>query len=589
MGQEHVVKALANALSSDRLHHAYLFTGTRGVGKTTVARVFAKCLNCETGVVSEPCGECSACQEITEGRFVDLIEIDAASRTRVEDMRELLDNVQYRPTRARYKVYLIDEVHMLSNSSFNALLKTLEEPPDHVKFLLATTDPQKLPVTVLSRCLQFNLKMLSSDRIARHLQEVLARESVSADAQALREIAHAAAGSMRDALSLTDQAIAYTGGNLTGTDVANMLGTVDRQKVWSLVDGLLHEDRQRVLSESRALSDFSPDYEEVLQRLAEAFYAIALAQTVPEAATELEVDPALFDELVRRQPPAAIQLLYQIALLSRRDLSLAPDPRIGFEMALLRMLALQPVAGGLPPQGKPQSPPRDSSPGSELPASRPVEQTRLTPPASGNIPHPVEKPGPVESIPTEPESAEPAPVEPESAEQSPAQTLEKTPEAPALEMPESTSLSVDASARDQDLFWERLLQELKASGILRAILLHTELVHHEPGRIELRVDNSQQGILNKDHPEKVRKLLEASSGSAWVVEMGLGEIKGETPAMLMQRRKALRQAAAEEAIHSDPNVQWIQSQLAGSLVEQSIRPAEKEDSGQSSGRNGDKA
>ena len=342
VGQEHVLRALINALDSDRLHHAFLFTGTRGVGKTTIARILAKSLNCEQGVSSTPCGECSACREIDEGRFIDLIEVDAASRTKVEDTRELLENVQYAPTRGRYKVYLVDEVHMLSNHSFNALLKTLEEPPPHVKFLLATTDPQKLPVTVLSRCLQFNLKRLPQEKIASHLEKVLGAEQIRFEKGALRLLARAADGSMRDALSLLDQAIAHGGGALQEATVGEMLGTIDQGRVRALIRHLAADDGEALLQEAGLLSEQGADFLGVLAELLSLLHRIAVLQTVGEMGEEPEEEKAL-SELARLLSPEDTQLFYQIALLGRRDLPLAPDPRSGFEMILLRMLAFRPV------------------------------------------------------------------------------------------------------------------------------------------------------------------------------------------------------------------------------------------------------
>ncbi|EGG94663.1 DNA polymerase III subunits gamma and tau [gamma proteobacterium IMCC1989] len=342
VGQEHVLQALINALDHDRLHHAYLFTGTRGVGKTTIARILAKCLNCEVGVSSVPCNECSSCIEINEGRFVDLIEVDAASRTKVEDTRELLENVQYAPTRGRYKVYLIDEVHMLSNSSFNALLKTLEEPPPHVKFLLATTDPQKLPVTILSRCLQFNLKNMNPEKIVSHLQFVLEKEMVPFEDAGLWQLARSADGSMRDALSLTDQSIAFGDGKITDVDVRTMLGTIDQSLVYDVLKGLIAEDIKQLLSAVANLSEHSPDYSAALAELIATLHRIAIAQALPEAVDNSQGDRQQIYEFAQAITAEDIQLYYQTALLGRRDLPLVPDPRSGFEMVLLRMLAFKP-------------------------------------------------------------------------------------------------------------------------------------------------------------------------------------------------------------------------------------------------------
>ncbi len=352
VGQEHVLRALINALDHNRLHHAYLFTGTRGVGKTTIARILAKCLNCEVGVSSNPCGQCSACTEIAEGRFVDLIEVDAASRTKVEDTRELLENVQYAPTRGRYKVYLIDEVHMLSGHSFNALLKTLEEPPPHVKFLLATTDPQKLPVTILSRCLQFHLKNMSQERIVGHLTNVLAEESIPTEETALWQLARAADGSMRDALSLTDQAIAFGNGLVNEQEVSAMLGTIDRSHVYDILESLSQLDSVAVLNAVAEMSEQSPDYAAALAEVISVLHRVALAQVAPQALDNSLGDRDQVIALAEKIASEDVQLFYQIALHGRRDLPLNPDPRSGFEMTLLRMLAFKPQGVVSPPKGQ---------------------------------------------------------------------------------------------------------------------------------------------------------------------------------------------------------------------------------------------
>jgi DNA polymerase-3 subunit gamma/tau len=345
VGQEHVRVALGNALTQNRVHHAFLFTGTRGVGKTTIARILAKCLNCETGVTATPCGKCAACREIDEGRFVDLIEVDAASRTKVDDTRELLENVQYSPTRGRYKVYLVDEVHMLSTHSFNALLKTLEEPPPHVKFLLATTDPQKLPVTVLSRCLQFNLKRLPITLIGEHLGKVLEAEQIAAEPAAIRLVAQAADGSMRDALSLLDQLIAFGGGKVEEASARAMLGTIDRAHVVPLMRALAAADSARMLEISDGLEEFAPDYGQLLDEIAALLTRVALRQIVPDYEGDELFDPAVVAELASAIGSEDVQLYYQTAILGRRDLALAPAPRSGFQMTLVRMLAFRPAGG----------------------------------------------------------------------------------------------------------------------------------------------------------------------------------------------------------------------------------------------------
>ncbi|MDU4254706.1 DNA polymerase III subunit gamma/tau [Pseudomonas sp.] len=355
VGQTHVLRALINALDNQRLHHAYLFTGTRGVGKTTIARILAKCLNCETGVSSTPCGQCSVCREIDEGRFVDLIEVDAASRTKVEDTRELLDNVQYSPSRGRYKVYLIDEVHMLSSHSFNALLKTLEEPPPHVKFLLATTDPQKLPVTILSRCLQFSLKNMPPERVVEHLTHVLGAENVPFEDDALWLLGRAADGSMRDAMSLTDQAIAFGEGKVLAADVRAMLGTLDHGQVYGVLHALLEGDARALLEAVRHLAEQGPDWGGVLAEMLNVLHRVAIAQALPEAVDNGQGDRDRVLALAQALPAEDVQFYYQMGLIGRRDLPLAPDPRGGFEMVLLRMLAFRPADA----DGAPRSPLKD--------------------------------------------------------------------------------------------------------------------------------------------------------------------------------------------------------------------------------------
>ncbi len=386
VGQEHVRQALVNALDSGRVHHAFLFTGTRGVGKTTIARILAKALNCERGVGSQPCGDCGACREIDEGRFVDLIEVDAASRTKVDDTRELLENVQYLPTRGRYKVYLIDEVHMLSTHSFNALLKTLEEPPPHVKFLLATTDPQKLPVTVLSRCLQFNLKRLPAMLIATRLQQILQAEGIAAEQAAVALLARAADGSLRDALSLLDQMLAFGAGRVSEANARAMLGTVDRQRVVRVVERLAERDARGLFQEIAAIDEFAPDYGQLLEEIAALLQKIALRQAVPDL-PEDEIHPAeILSALAAKIPAEDLQLAFQIAILGRRDLDLAPDPRTGVEMTLLRMLAFRPAeatgnsrtaSAGRAPRPDPEAAAKTAAPAAESGGDWPDLLSRL--------------------------------------------------------------------------------------------------------------------------------------------------------------------------------------------------------------------
>jgi DNA polymerase-3 subunit gamma/tau len=433
VGQEHVLQALINALDHNRLHHAYLFTGTRGVGKTTIARILAKCLNCETGVSSEPCGTCSACREIAEGRFVDLIEVDAASRTKVEDTRELLENVQYAPSRGRYKVYLIDEVHMLSNSSFNALLKTLEEPPPHVKFLLATTDPQKLPMTILSRCLQFNLKNMTPERIVNHLKFVLEQEVIPFEESALWLLGRAADGSMRDALSLTDQSISYGSGKITQAEVAAMLGTLDQAAVYEIVNALASLDGKAVLGAVQNMAEQAPDYVNALAEMLSVLHRIAIAQALPEAVDNSHGDKERIMQLAQQLPAEDVQLFYQTALLGRRDLPLAPDARAGFEMVLLRMLAFKPQGVmDVPTQALPQAQSRPAQISVSQTAAPVSAEVRAVTPEPHAAPQVQAAP---QSVPiTAPAYASPAPiVEPVIQAQAGASAAPAVPAAPVTQ------------------------------------------------------------------------------------------------------------------------------------------------------------
>ena len=402
VGQAHVLKALINALDNQRLHHAYLFTGTRGVGKTTIARIIAKCLNCETGITSTPCGTCSVCREIDEGRFVDLIEIDAASRTKVEDTRELLDNVQYAPSRGRFKVYLIDEVHMLSTHSFNALLKTLEEPPPYVKFILATTDPQKLPATILSRCLQFSLKNMSPERVVEHLSHVLAAENVPFEPDALWLLGRAADGSMRDAMSLTDQAIAFGEGKVLAADVRAMLGSLDHGQVYGVLQALLEGDARALLEAVRNLAEQGPDWAGVLAEMLNVLHRVAIAQALPEAVDNGQGDRERVLALASALPAEDVQFYYQMGLIGRRDLPLAPDPRGGFEMVLLRMLAFRPADTDDAP--KPVLKPVGISQATADPAT-PVAAPAVTMAPSAPVVEPA-------AVAAAPQAPAPAPVEP---------------------------------------------------------------------------------------------------------------------------------------------------------------------------------
>ena len=460
VGQTHVLKALINALDSQRLHHAYLFTGTRGVGKTTIARIIAKCLNCETGITSTPCGECSVCREIDEGRFVDLIEIDAASRTKVEDTRELLDNVQYAPSRGRFKVYLIDEVHMLSSHSFNALLKTLEEPPPYVKFILATTDPQKLPATILSRCLQFSLKNMTPERVVEHLSHVLSVENVPFEDDALWLLGRAADGSMRDAMSLTDQAIAFGEGKVLAADVRAMLGTLDHGQVYDILHALIEGDAKTLLEAVRHLAEQGPDWNGVLSEILNVLHRVAIAQALPEGVDNGQGDRDRVLALAQALPAEDVQFYYQMGLIGRRDLPLAPDPRGGFEMVLLRMLAFRPAdTEDAPRQSlKPVGISQATVDSANSVAAAPVVAPAPVAPVVAPAPVPAAEPEPVTSVVVpepEPVAIEEVvdlpwndPIEPEVVQQPAVEPVLETsgeqPELPPMPMPTPDSVVPDA-------------------------------------------------------------------------------------------------------------------------------------------------
>jgi len=517
VGQEHVLRALVNALDNERLHHAYLFTGTRGVGKTTVARIFAKSLNCESGVGAEPCGQCSACVEIDEGRFVDLIEVDAASRTKVEDTRELLDNVQYAPTRGRYKVYLVDEVHMLSAHSFNALLKTLEEPPPHVKFLLATTDPQKLPATVLSRCLQFNLKRLPLPMISDHLQKLLTAEGIEHDAGALRLLARAADGSMRDALSLLDQAIAFGAGAVREAEVRSMLGSIERGQVIALLRALASADAAALLQVVEKFSQQAPDFQELLAELLSSLQQIAIAQAVPGAVDEdLEEREAILD-LAGRMAPEDVQLYYQIGLIGRRDLQLSPDQRGGLEMVLLRMLAF-----------------------------RPVDAQAID--AGTRSPAPVAAPGHDTATASQAASQAPSQAAPSQVAQPP--------------MP-------PAAAGDD---WRTLVEAMQLKGVVRELAMNCAISQRDAGHWALVLDASHRQLLNKARQQRLQDALSACLQTQVQLEIDVAGEAADTPAQQQRAEMEMRQAAAVDTIQSDPNVKAIQKAFDATLHTDSIRP-----------------
>ncbi|MBX9894571.1 MAG: DNA polymerase III subunit gamma/tau [Nitrosomonas sp.] len=515
-GQEHVVRALTNALEQNRLHHAYLFTGTRGVGKTTIARILAKSLNCETGVTASPCGICSACRQIDSGSFIDLIELDAASNTQVDNMRELLENALYAPTGGRYKIYIIDEVHMLSKSAFNAMLKTLEEPPAHVKFVLATTDPQKIPVTVLSRCLQFNLKQIPQAQIAGHLKNILQQESVPADDVSLQLIARAAQGSMRDALSLLDQAIAFGEGKIAETGVRDMLGIIDQGYLFDLLEALAQKNGAQLLTLADEMEAQCLSFDLALQDLAALLHRIALAQTVPQAIAEDTPDHARIFELARQLPPDDIQLFYQIALHGRSDLSLAPDEYAGFTMTLLRMLTFMPdgMAGERQAQTAAQ-PPRAS-----VQPQKPLPKTQ---------------------------QAQPAP-----AAQAPPQCVNPS-----------------------DLDWPQLSQQLKLTGMAKMLAQHSEAKVLSADNVELHVPEVHKHLLDKKYQDKIQAALDTYFGKPVRLSFTVGALSGLTPAALQQREEQQKQADAIAAIEQDPVVQELIEQFDAKLIVSTIKPIEQ--------------
>lgn len=538
VGQEHVVRALNHALTEQRLHHAYLFTGTRGVGKTTLARILAKALNCETGITATPCGTCSACAEIDSGRFVDLLEVDAATNTRVDEMRQLLENAVYAPTRGRFKVYVIDEVHMLSNSAFNAMLKTLEEPPEHVKFILATTDPQKIPVTVLSRCLQFNLKQMTPPSIAGHLTHILDAEAISAEPGALNLIARSAAGSMRDALSLLDQAIAHGSGKVEEAQVRDMLGTVDLDYLFLILDALLGGDAAAMLAVADDMATRSLSFDAALQELASLLTRIQIAQLAPQAVADDLPERARLLELAGRFDPEFVQLAYQIAVHGRKELPLAPDEQAGFTMALLRLHAFRPQAA------TDVSPRRSESPASE---SRGTPQVRTAPAVQRQ---------------SAPLAAAPSPsqrIVPSEASPSVAEAVAAQPAASRGERP----IGGD---------WHTILGALKLGGMARELSQHCELRAVEGELIILRLSPTHRHLQMKPAQDKLHQTLSEYFGRAVQLRIELAEVESATPAVVAQRDRQERQDRAVAAIEQDGFVREVIETFDATLVESSIKP-----------------
>ncbi|ASR44192.1 DNA polymerase III subunit gamma/tau [Xanthomonas citri pv. mangiferaeindicae] len=591
VGQEHVVRALTNALETGRVHHAFLFTGTRGVGKTTIARIFAKSLNCERGTSSDPCGECETCLAIDAGRYIDLLEIDAASNTGVDDVRELIDNAQYMPSRGRVKVYLIDEVHMLSKSAFNALLKTLEEPPGHVKFLLATTDPQKLPVTVLSRCLQFNLKRLDEDQIQGQMTRILAAEGIAADAAAIRQLSKAADGSLRDGLSLLDQAIAYTGaggegGALADAAVATMLGSVDRTRVGNLLSALAQADGARLMAEVAALAEFSPDWSGVLDALSEALHRIQVRQLVPEVG--IEADGLDLDTLAASVRPEVVQLWYQMALNGRRDLALAPSPRAGFEMTVLRMFAFRPAEGGNAgaPTGGGAGQGRASGPAAARAAlgdaSAAAPRAAASAPEAAMLARPVPR-APVDAVPMAaagqgidmPRKAPPAAPAAPVPEPSPAPRAEP-PAAPAPRAEPAPQAAKPSMTLDAD-GWLDLVADLPLRGPVRELAASAAFVALDGDVLKLALPESDEHL---KAPIMVHQLASALAGPLGATPQIRFETAAARTAPTLHERNAQQrdalQAAAEQNFLSDPDVQRLMSQQGARVVPDSIRPYDEQ-------------
>ena len=536
VGQEHVSQALINGLDQERLHHAFLFTGTRGVGKTTIARILAKCLNCERGVSSKPCGECGSCVDVDEGRFVDMIEIDAASRTGVEDMRELLEAVQYTPTRGRFKVYIIDEVHMLSTSSFNALLKTLEEPPPHVKFVLATTDPQKIPVTILSRCLQFNLRRLLPEQVRGYLEQLVNAEGIEAEAEALAVLARAADGSMRDGLSLLDQAIAYGGGRLLMSDLEKMLGLVDHSHVVAMLRALAGGDAEGLLAIVGELVAQSRDLGTALASLAEVLHRVTLLQCVPGYRDADRSDWEGIEELAGLLSPEDAQLFYQVAIKGRSELPLAPDPRTGLEMTLLRMLAFRPAESAAPPSASSPTPRRKAAPAraraggsaaaGAAPAAAKAERAAPTAPA-----------------------ARPAPSAGETR-------------------PQRKPASDTGSGE-----WADLLDRLELSGQVRELARNVELKARSEDRWDFLIAPALRHLGSRNCVNRLSEAISDCMGHrvrVRIIDQEQGELR--TAAALEQQQINHSRSEAENAIREDPTVRALQERMGARLVEDSIQP-----------------
>jgi DNA polymerase III subunit gamma/tau len=587
VGQEHVVRALTHALSTGRLHHAYLFTGTRGVGKTTISRILAKALNCETGVTATPCNQCSACLAIDADRFPDYVEMDAASNRGVDDMAALLDQAVYAPVQGRYKVYMIDEVHMLTGHAFNAMLKTLEEPPEHVKFIIATTDPQKIPVTVLSRCLQFNLKQMPPGHIVSHLTRLLEAEAVPFEPGALRHIAKAASGSMRDSLSLLDQAIAHGAGKVEEQAVQDMLGTVGDDHLYAILDALRANDAQALMAAVDAMEARSLSFDSALQSLSGLIHRIALCQLAPAALSD-EFEAARLAPYAEAFDAEFLQLAYQIAIHGRDELALAPDEVSGFSMTLLRLFAFRPeqpaalggvlASGGgqgqaraLPaeaPRAVPRPPAQIAPAPMVAPVVRPAPAAVVTPPPAPQAPapEPVEAVAPVSSTPDHGSSVPPwEDLPPEADEHAPV----REPEAVAAPAPEPVAEAMPAA-----IDWHALQEQIGLGGFNLQLAQHSELLGVSDNCFSLRLANDQRHLLqiNRNGAEKLQEALSAHFGRPIRVSIEIGEISTETPAQRNQADKAERHAVAVSALRQDPFVRELFERFDATLEEASVKP-----------------
>ena len=575
-GQEHVLQALINALDNDRLHHAYLFTGTRGVGKTTIGRILSKCLNCEAGVSSVPCGECTSCHEIDSGRFIDLIEVDAASRTGVDDMRDLLDNVQYAPSRGRYKIYLIDEVHMLSKSSFAALLKTLEEPPPHVKFLFATTDPQKLPITVLSRCLQFNLKNLSTERITEHLKFVLGEEQVPFEEAGLWCLGRAADGSMRDALSLTDQAVGHGGGRITEADVTSMLGSIERRYVVNVCEAMASQSGPDLLGAIGEMAEQSPDYDAALGEVLSLWHQVAILQTVPEA-----LDPSIshykeLATLARSVSREDVQLFYQICLLGRKDLPLAPEQRSGFEMVMLRAMAFRPATNGRPVNSNPL--PLEVEPPVKKSDPAMYSETELEPVAAD-----ITSLVPLETQPDVPDIDIDKGVD-DMTETDEALSAVLETEEQGENTPEATPIKRESNLDDLKSIervnlndfspdnWIEVRSHLNIGASLGEIASHCLYSGRNQDELVFVIDNQENSLYDLSHQDTLGQALSEYFNHALSVVINSGVTQQETPRAASVRDTAERHAAAVDRLNTDAAVVRFKALFEGSLDESSVKP-----------------